>query len=110
MLVPMRVSVSHNKSQQEAMKTVDDVVDKMFQPNGAGPLRMTDVRKNWNGSTLNFSMNAALMMMAAPISGTIQVTERDIIIDCDLPPFLTGLLPENKIRAGIESRVRGLLT
>ena len=44
-----------------------------------------------------------------PIKGTIEVTDRDVIIDADLGMF-NRLISEDKVRATVESRVRGLLT
>ena len=71
---------------------------------------MSDVRKQWNGSTLEFSLTASVGgAISVPLNGSIIVTERDITIECVLPAFLDKLLPESGVKAGVLAAVRGLL-
>ena len=105
----MRVTVSHDRGKEEATRIVNDAADQILRPLFSGPLRMSDVRKQWNGSTLDFSLTASLGGIAAPIKGSIIVTERDITVDCALPAFLERLLPESAVKAGVQAAVRGLL-
>jgi Putative polyhydroxyalkanoic acid system protein (PHA_gran_rgn) len=104
----MRVTVSHNKGKQEAMRIVDDAFDQVLRPVFSGPLRMTNAQKEWSGSRLNFSMNAGVSIVQVPIRGWILVTDTDITIDIDLPMFLEKLLPASA-RSSLQSAVRGLL-
>ena len=91
------------------MRAVDSATDQVLRPIFSGPLKMSGVQKQWNGSTLNFSVSAGLgPAVQVPIRGSILVTERDITIDIDLPAFLENLLPDS-IRTGVQSAVRGLL-
>jgi hypothetical protein len=106
----MRVTVSHDKGKEEATRIVNQATDQILRPLFAGPLQMSDVRKQWNGSTLDFSLTASVSAaLAVPIKGSIIVTEREITIECALPAFLDRLLPEIGIKAGVEAAVRGLL-
>lgn len=105
----MRITVSHNKTKEEVIKAVDQASDQVLTPVIPGPVRMTDVHKNWNGPQMNFSLTAKMGIMSTPIKGSVLVTDRDVTIECDLPSFLSRLLPESTIRTGIESKVRGLL-
>jgi hypothetical protein len=40
----------------------------------------------------------------------VQVTEKDVTIECELPGILKNFIPEEKVKAQVEGRVRGLLT
>ena len=56
----MRVTVSHDKGKEEAKRIVNDASDQILRPLLSGPLRMSDVRTQWNGSTLEFSLTASV--------------------------------------------------
>lgn len=106
----MRVTVSHNKSQEEATRLVDKAVNDLFTSMPAGPVQIVDAERKWNGSTMNFSFTGKWGFMKVPLAGTVLVTDKDITIDCDLPSFLTNLMPEAKVKAQIQSKVKALLT
>jgi hypothetical protein len=92
------------------MRAVNDATDQVLRPIFAGPLRMSEVRKQWRGDTLEFSVTAGLIgAVSAPINGRITVSERDVTIEVDLPAWIEKLLPQG-VRSGVESAVRGLLT
>lgn len=105
----MKITVSHNKGQKEAMRIVDQSSEELFRGIPAGPVQIVDQQKSWKGSTMSFSFTGKMGFLKAPISGTVEVTEKDVTIECELPGFLENLIPEEKVRAGIQSRVRGLL-
>jgi hypothetical protein len=106
----MRVTVSHDKGKEEAMRIVNGATDQILRPMLSGPLKMSDVRKEWNGSTLNFSVMASVRgAISVPITGSILVTEQDITVVCSLPLLLEKLLPQKGVTAGVQAAVRGLL-
>lgn len=92
------------------MRIVDGAIDQIVRPQMAGPLQIVDTQKSWDGSTMNFSLSAKMGLFSAPIKGVVIVTDKDITIDCELPGLLGKLIPEQSVRSGIESRIRGLLT
>jgi len=105
----MRITVSHEKGKAEAIRAVDKATEQVLRPIFSGPLKMSDVQKQWNGSTMDFSLTAGLgAAVRVPIKGSILVTDSDITINVDLPTFLENLLPDS-IRTGVQSAVRGLL-
>ena len=59
---------------------------------------------------MHFSFTGKMGFFTAPLKGWVQVTEKDVTIECELPGILSKLMPEEKVKAQIESRVRGLLT
>ena len=104
----MRITVSHNKGKEEAMRIVDDATDQMLRPLFSGLVHMSDFQKQWNGSRLTFSLMAGMAALRVPIKGWILATDTDITIDIDLPTFIEKLLPQI-VRSNVQAAVRGLL-
>ncbi|MBV8832462.1 MAG: polyhydroxyalkanoic acid system family protein [Acidobacteriaceae bacterium] len=91
------------------MRSVDRSFDDLFRGISIVPIQFVNERKSWQGSTLTFSISARMGFISTPMSGTIEVTDRDITIDADLGLF-ERLIPSTKARESITSRIRGLLT
>jgi hypothetical protein len=106
----MRVTVTHDKGLQGARKLVDDSATELFKGTPGVPLQIVDQEKRWEGNTMHFSFNAKMGFFTAPMKGWALVTEKDVTVEVELPGFLKKLMPEDKIKASVESRVRGLLT
>jgi len=105
----MRVAISHSKSKAEVIQAVDRAMGDVFQGLAMPPLTIVDAQKSWNGSVMTFSLTAQMGFLRNPISGTVEVTDRDVIIDADLGIF-NRFVSQAKVQATIESKVRGLLT
>lgn len=106
----MRVTVSHTKTKQEVIKIVNDSADQIFGGVPGAPVKITDQTKHWDGSTMHFSLTGKVGFFSAPLKGTVAVTDKDVTIDCELPELLKKFIPEEKVKAGIEGQVKGLLT
>ena len=104
----MRITVSHNKTKEEAMRAVDQATDQILHPLFSGLLHMSDFQKQWDGSRLLFSLMAGLAAVRVPIKGWILATDSDVTIDVDLPQFIENLLPQS-VRSNVQAAVRGLL-
>jgi hypothetical protein len=104
----MRIIVPHNKSREEVMQTVDRSLNDLFQKSLPVPVQFVETHRSWQGSTLSFSLAAKMGIINVPVKGTVEVGDRDIIIDVDLG-MLERLIPADKARDMIGSRVRGLL-
>jgi hypothetical protein len=105
----MRITVSHTRSKEEVMRSVDRSFDDLFRGIGMIPIQFVDEQRNWRGSTLTFSLSAKMGFVSTPMKGTIEVTDKDITIDADLG-LLEHLIPATKARISMTSRVRGLLS
>ena len=103
----MRITVSHNRSKEEIIRTIDRSFDDLFQGTGL-PVRMAQQQKSWQGSTLTFSLTAKMGLLSTPIKGTVEVTDHDLTIDADLG-ILERMIPEKKAEEIVASQVRGLL-
>ena len=105
----MRVTVTHNKGLQGVMKTVNDCSDQLLSSAATGPVTVTDVQKKWDGSTMHFSFTGKMGFFSSAVRGYVQCAEQDVTIEIDLPAALKHFVPEEKVKAQVESRVRGLL-
>ncbi len=105
----MHVTISHNKGREEASRIVEDTVDNLLKTDLPGPFSMAPINKQWNGSTLNFTTAVALGPLRLPVRGNIAVSDTEIVIDVELPPVLGRFIPEHKLKAAVEKRVRSQL-
>jgi hypothetical protein len=104
----MRITVSHNRSKEEVMQSVDRSFNDLFQGIAIIPVQLVQEHKSWQGSTLTFALTAKMGLISTPIKGTVDVTDRDLTIDVDLG-ILERLIPARKAQEAISQRVRGLL-
>lgn len=91
------------------MQAVDRAMQDVFQSLAMPPLTITDPVRSWNGSVMEFSLTAQMGFLKNPIRGTVEVTDREVIIEADLGLF-GRLVSTEKVQTVLESRVRGLLT
>lgn len=103
----MRVTVPHNRSKEEIIRSIDRSFDDLFQGIGL-PVKVVPQQKSWQGSTLTFALTAKMGLLSTPIKGTVEVTDHDLTIDADLG-FLERMIPPRKAQEVITSHVRGLL-
>jgi len=106
----MRVTVNHDKGLEGAKRIVNDSADQLLASAASGPVKVTDMDRQWNGNTMNFAFVGRMGFFSAPIKGQVFVTDRDVTIDVELPGLLKQFMPEEKVRAQVEGRIRGLLT
>lgn len=106
----MRVTITHTKGLEGAKKLVDDSAADLFRGAPGTPIQIVDQQKRWEGDTMHYSFTGKMGFFSAPIKGWVLVTEKDVTVECELPELLKRFMPEEKVRAGIETRVRGLLT
>jgi len=105
----MRVTVNHDKGLEGAKKIVNDSADQLLASAASGPVKITDMNRQWNGNNMDFAFVGRMGFFSAPIRGQVLVTEKEVTIDVELPGLLKQFMPEEKIRAQVEGRVRGLL-
>jgi hypothetical protein len=106
----MTVIIPHHKTKEEAIRLVDGHVENLFEIPGTGAVQLTDQRRNWNGSTLEFSMTARFGFIALPMSGTVAIDDTNVTVNVELPTLVTTFIGEDKLRAGVEGKVRGMLS
>jgi hypothetical protein len=45
-----------------------------------------------------------------PISGTVSVDDVNVTVQCELPALVNKFIGEEKVRTGIEGKIRGMLS
>jgi Putative polyhydroxyalkanoic acid system protein (PHA_gran_rgn) len=104
----VRITVSHSQSKEQVIRSIDRSFDDVFRGIAIIPVRLVETRKTWQGSRLIFSLAAKVGFVSTPIKGTVEVTDRDVVVDVDLG-LLERLIPATKARESISNGVRGLL-
>ena len=112
----VKITVAHDSSKDEVKRAInrslDDIFTGSFFTGSVGlPIKLDQERRSWNADTLTFSLIAKmgpLNMVSTPISGIVVVTDYDLTIDVDLG-ILERLLPAEKARQAVASRLKGLL-
>lgn len=90
------------------IQIVDRAFNDAFQGVVPGPVTISGQQKSWDGSVMKFSLIARMGFIKNPISGTVEVTERDVTIDADLG-MLGNLIPTRDVQSNLETRFRKLL-
>lgn len=106
----MTVIVPHRTTAEKAISNIDHSWDRLFEGIGGAPVQLTDEKKSWTGRTMSFSLTARVGFIAVPISGTVSVDEVNVTVQCELPGIVDKFIGEDKVRAGIEQKMRGLLS
>lgn len=104
----MRISVSHNRTKEEVVQTVDRTFNDLFKEAGALPVKLTVEHRSWQGSTMTFALSAKMGILSTPIKGTVEVTDSDVIVDADLG-MLGKFVNEKSAQQLLGSRIKGLL-
>jgi len=105
----MRIIIPTTKSVEETRGIVERSTEDLFRSAAGGIIQITDVRKSWTGNTMAFVFTASVAFLTTPIEGSVTVTEKEVTIDVVIPQALRRFLAAEKLKTGIESRVRGLL-
>jgi hypothetical protein len=106
----MTIIIPHGKTAEEAMAIVDRSANTLFESTAGPHVQLTDKTRSWNGPTMNFGLTARVGFIAVPISGTIVVDAINVTVNCVLPALVNQFIGEEKIRAGLDRRVRAMLT
>ena len=106
----MIIIIPHHKTEQEAIAIIDRAATDLFAGVAGGMVQITGQKKEWNGSTMTFSFTGQLGFISVPITGTILVDNRNVTVNCELPAMVRNFIGEDKLGAGIEGRLKGLLT
>ena len=104
----MRISVSHNRPKEEVIQKIDQSINDLFKEAGALPVKVVMEQRSWQGSVMTFALTAKMGIVSTPIKGTVEVTDRDIIIDADLGMF-NRFVNEKTAQQAIGNRLKGLL-
>jgi hypothetical protein len=105
----MKVTITHKKSQAEAIRLVDKGAAGLFAGAAGSSVEITDQTKEWVGSTMHFSFTAKMGFITMPLKGTIDVGDQNVVVDCELPSLVDKFLGDGKVSASIEKKIQLLL-
>jgi hypothetical protein len=106
----MTIIIPHQTTAEKAIALVDGSANSLFDNATGARVEMTDQKRSWNGPQMDYSLTAKVGFISVPISGTIVVDDVNVTVNCVLPAMVGQFIGEDRIRAGLESRVRGMLT
>lgn len=105
----MTITLPHHRTKAEAISIIDKGANDLFAGVVGNSVEIADQKKEWNGSTMNFSFTGRLGFVAVPISGTIAVDDVNVVVVCNLPPMVQNFIGEDKVAASIEKQMQRLL-
>jgi hypothetical protein len=103
----MKVTVPHNTTIEEAIVIIDRSVTEIFDTGGS--VEVIERLRRWEGPLMDFALTARVGFISLPIEGQVVIDETAVTIHCELPQMAKTFLGEEKIRAGVEQKVRGIL-
>jgi hypothetical protein len=105
----MRIIIPNKKSIEETKRIVERSTEDLFRSAAGGIIQIREVEKSWSGDTMTFVFKAGVAFLSTPIQGTVAVTEKDVTVDVMIPEAFRHFISEDKLKSGIETRIRGLL-
>jgi len=105
----VKVIVPHYTTVEEAIVIVDRSADDLFQGAGGGAVELLERKRGWKGPSMDFSLIARLGFISLPIAGIVVIDEVNVTVHCELPALVKTFVGEDKIRASVERKVRGML-
>jgi hypothetical protein len=105
----MTLIVPHRKTKQEAIAQIDRNARDLFMGIAGASVQIAELKKEWNGPTMSFSLVGRLGFISVPLTGTIEVDDVNVTVRCDLPPMVRNFIGDDKVAAGIETQLRRLL-
>jgi hypothetical protein len=106
----MRIIVPHNTTREAAIGIVDRSAGELFDIGAGTAVVLAEQKKSWTGPRMDFSLVAKVGFISVPLSGYVLVDDKDVTIECQLPALARNFIGEDKIRAGLERRIRGVLS
>jgi hypothetical protein len=105
----VKVIIPHQTTVEKAIVIVDRSANDLFAGAAGGAVELADRRNSWKGPLMNFSMTARVGFISLPIAGNVVVDETNVTVLCELPALVKTFVGEDRIRASVERKVRGML-
>jgi hypothetical protein len=105
----VKVIVPHYTTVEEAIVIVNRSANDLFEGAAGGAVELVERKTGWKGPLMDFSVTARVGFISLPISGIVVIDEVNVTVQCELPALVKTFVGEDKIRAGVERKVRGIL-
>lgn len=99
------ISESHSLGAAEARRRVDAYADELAGGTFPG-VRIEDVQKDWDGSTLRTSFQASKGFFSQRIAGSLRVEEAVIDLDVEVPDLVLAFVSRPQVESLIRSKLR----
>lgn len=97
----LNLKKEHNHDKQEAIRKIDDFLEKLMQRDWPAGVKIVEPVKEWHGDEMQFSFKGKKSLMSTKLQGKISVTDDAAILDMELPTMVTKLVGEDKIKSVI---------
>ncbi len=93
----MHIVRQHNLDQPAAVAKIDGFLNQlMTRPLPAG-VKLKRAEKSWAGGRMTFAAKFSKGILGATVEGTVDVTEREVILDSQVPALLKAFVGEDQI-------------
>lgn len=106
----MTIIIPHGTTVEKATAIVENSANSLFESTAGPHVELVDKTRTWNGPTMDFGLTARVGFISVPISGTVVVDATNVTLNCQLPALVNQFIGEEKIRAGLDRRIRAMLT
>ncbi|PYK15266.1 MAG: hypothetical protein DME55_13905 [Verrucomicrobia bacterium] len=89
---------------------IDSFLDDLMRRQFPGDVAIKEASKSWSDDVMRFSFKAKKSFFGATISGVIRVNDDSVVMDSDLPGFVTAFVSEDQIRNVINEQLGGLFS
>lgn len=103
----MQLTLKHQTTQQEAIKKIDDKLSELMKEKFPG-VTVIDPEKKWDNNIMRFSFAVSKMFFTLEFSGTVIVTDQEVIGDAEIPDVVLNFVSEEKIKDAISREFRKL--
>ncbi len=101
----MRIEQPHQLGKAEARKRVEALVEELLREKLPAGVVLSELVKEWNADTMQFSFTAKKGFFGAKITGSLAVTDNQLNLEIELPSILKSFVPEDKIRDAIQQKL-----
>ena len=104
----MKVTLEHHRTKKEVIDSVDKSFGDLFKGVEGLPVKIDVKEKSWQGSIMNFALSAKMGLFSTPITGTVEVTDTELLIDADLG-MLNRFVSDETAQQMLGRKIKGLL-
>lgn len=105
----MQTIVPHEKGQLAAKSLIDKSIQPLIESIPTGSVKISELKTEWDNNTLLFSFKGKKGIFSSTIHGTVQVDEKDITVNVDLPGIVKHFVNDDQITAAIQAKAKQIL-
>ena len=99
----MKLTLAHNTTQEQAIEKIDDYLNELMKREFPGVV-VIDPQKEWRGNFMRFSFAVQKLIFTLEFSGTVLVTDQEVIGEAEIPGMVTTFVSEEKIKEVITKK------